>query len=269
MELVETPFNYTGSKFKLLEQLIPLFDKTKENFVDLFAGGGSVYTNVAHLYEKIFVNDIISDLIQIQKNLIVDKDTTVALVKSLVVSKDDKDGYNALRASYNIEPTPEKLYALMLCCTNNMMRFNKKFKFNQTFGKRTFNDNTQRKIDSFSNHMQAYVHKLQYCSYDFKDFPIVHNSFFYLDPPYTNTEAGYNAYWETDDDVGLFEYCKEINRFGYTFAVSGVETHDGERCRLIDLLTEAGFKKLLIDANYNKVSRKGSKETQEVLVVNY
>jgi hypothetical protein len=51
--------------------------------------------------------------------------------------------------------------------------------------------------------------------------------------------------------------------------VSGVESHDGERCRLIDLLTEDGFKKLLLAADYNKVSRKGSKETQEVLVINY
>ena len=269
MELIETPFNYTGSKFKLLEQLIPVFDKSKEIFVDLFAGGGSVYTNVIGTYEKIFVNDIIKDLVDIQKNLIVNKEATVNLVKSLVVGKEDKAGYNALRANYNSDPTPEKLYALMLCCTNNMMRFNKKFKFNQTFGKRTVNINTQRKIDSFSNHLQEYASKLQFSAIDFNDFDIMRNSFYYLDPPYSNTEAGYNAYWETNDDIGLFEYCKKINEIGSTFAVSGVETHAGERCRLIDLLVEGGFKKLLIDTNYNKVSRKGSKETQEVLVVNY
>lgn len=26
MNYIETPFNYTGSKFKLLEQLLPVFD---------------------------------------------------------------------------------------------------------------------------------------------------------------------------------------------------------------------------------------------------
>ena len=46
MELIETPFNYTGSKFKLLKQLIPEFDYTKPYFIDLFCGGGSIYTNV-------------------------------------------------------------------------------------------------------------------------------------------------------------------------------------------------------------------------------
>ena len=269
MELIETPFNYTGSKFKLLEQLIPVFDKTKPNFVDLFAGGGSVYANVVTIYDKIFINDIIKDLMEIQRNLILAKETTVDTVKGLVVSKEDKDGYNALRASYNEEPTPEKLYALMLCCTNNMMRFNKKFKFNQTFGKRTFNANTQRKIDSFSTHMQLHSEKLQFSFQNFYDFPLMSNSFYYLDPPYSNTEAGYNSYWESNDDIGLFEYCKKINDIGSTFAISGSETHAGQRCRLIDLLTEAGFKKILIDTDYNKVSRKGSKETQEVLVVNY
>ena len=42
--MIETPFNYTGSKFKLLEQILPEFDYTKPYFVDLFMGGGSVYT---------------------------------------------------------------------------------------------------------------------------------------------------------------------------------------------------------------------------------
>ena len=51
--MIETPFNYTGSKFKLLEQLLPEFDYTKPYFVDLFCGGGSVYTNVVDKYEKL------------------------------------------------------------------------------------------------------------------------------------------------------------------------------------------------------------------------
>ena len=67
--MIETPFNYTGSKFKLLEQLLPVFDYTKPYFVDVFAGGGSVYTNVVDKYQKLIVNDIITDLIGIHQNL--------------------------------------------------------------------------------------------------------------------------------------------------------------------------------------------------------
>ena len=53
--MIETPFNYTGSKFKLLPQLLPEMDYSKNDFVDLFCGGGSVYTNVVDKYQKIIV----------------------------------------------------------------------------------------------------------------------------------------------------------------------------------------------------------------------
>ena len=61
---IETPFNYTGSKFKLLEQILPEMDYTKSYFVDLFCGGGSVYTNVFDKFDKIIANDIIKDLME-------------------------------------------------------------------------------------------------------------------------------------------------------------------------------------------------------------
>lgn len=67
---VETPFNFTGSKFKLLEQILPEFDYTKKNFIDVFCGGGSIYSNVVDKYNKVLVNDIISDLIGIHKGIL-------------------------------------------------------------------------------------------------------------------------------------------------------------------------------------------------------
>lgn len=54
---IETPFNYTGSKFKLLDQIVPEMDYTKSNFIDLFCGGGSVYTNIVDKFDKIVAND--------------------------------------------------------------------------------------------------------------------------------------------------------------------------------------------------------------------
>jgi site-specific DNA-adenine methylase len=65
--MIQTPLNYTGSKFKLLEQILPQMDYTKSHFIDLFCGGGSVYTNVLDKYDKILANDIISDLIGMLK----------------------------------------------------------------------------------------------------------------------------------------------------------------------------------------------------------
>lgn len=271
MTFIEPPFNYTGSKFKLLSQIIPLFDKSKQNFVDLFSGGGSVYTNCLNFYETVYVNDIIADLVGIHKNIVATNGQNIQEVKSLCVSKDDQVGYNKLRESYNESPSPEKLFSLMLCCTNNMMRFNKKFKFNQTFGKRTFNDRTQQKIDNWLSHVYPHKDKIQYSSLKFQEFPKLPDTFYYLDPPYPSdlTEAGYNAYWSKEDDDNLIDFCLEITKLGSTFALSTVEIHDGKKSLFVEKLLSLGFKKIDLDYNYDKVSRSGKKETKEVLIVNY
>ena len=112
-EFVQTPFNYTGSKYKLLPQLIKHFDFSKKNFVDLFMGGGAVYSNILERYENIYANDIISELVSIHKCLLMD-DSFVDRVKALSPNKKSQEEYLSLRKSFNIEKTPEKLFALML-----------------------------------------------------------------------------------------------------------------------------------------------------------
>ncbi|MDR0822231.1 MAG: DNA adenine methylase, partial [Endomicrobium sp.] len=44
--LIQSPLNYTGGKFKLLPQILPLFPKQIDTFIDMFAGGGNVAVNV-------------------------------------------------------------------------------------------------------------------------------------------------------------------------------------------------------------------------------
>jgi len=156
---INPPFNYTGSKFKLLDQILPKFDYNKKSFIDLFTGGGSVYCNILDKYDKILANDIISDLIGIHKQLTL-SDNIINEVKQLVVEKDDKDGFHKLRDSYNENKTPAKLWALMLCSTNNMMRFNNSFKYNQTFGKRSYNKNTEIKINEYVSLIRPFKNKM-------------------------------------------------------------------------------------------------------------
>ena len=38
MGYIKSPLNYTGGKYKLLPQLLELFPKRVETFIDLFAG---------------------------------------------------------------------------------------------------------------------------------------------------------------------------------------------------------------------------------------
>jgi adenine-specific DNA-methyltransferase len=38
-EYVKSPLNYTGGKYKLLSQILPLFPNEIDTFIDLFGGG--------------------------------------------------------------------------------------------------------------------------------------------------------------------------------------------------------------------------------------
>lgn len=269
MNYIETPFNYTGSKFKLLEQLLPEFDYTKPYFIDMFAGGGSVYTNIINKYDKVIVNDVIEDLVGIHKELILG-DEIIELTKGLCPGKNNPEGYAKLRDSYNEEKSPEKLWALMLSCTNNMLRFNLKFKFNQTYGERGWSDNTQRKVDAFTNHIRPYKNNIKFTSKSFDMIDISSDKImFYCDPPYSNTTAGYNSYWKKDDDSKLYNYLLNIDKKGSSFMLSGTLEHNGEKCKLLEDLINDGFRYKILDFNYNKVSKIGKKDTKEVIIMNY
>lgn len=280
--MIETPFNYTGSKYKLLNQILPEFDYTKSNFVDLFAGGGSVYTNVVDKYEKVLVNDIIKDLIEIHENLVLN-DSIIEETKSICPGKNNPPGFAELRNSYNESQTPAKLWALMLSSTNNMIRFNQKFKYNQTYGERGWSKNTDIKVENFTKHIRQYKDKLKFVSKPFYDVNYQSNNImYYIDPPYGRvkdtdgnigkkqiSEAGYNCFWKEEDDMKLYDYIKNIHKSGSSFMISGVLEHDGKICWMLDKLISDGFRYKELEFNYNKVSRKGNKKTVEIIIMNY
>ena len=57
-EIVQSPLNYMGGKYKLLTQILPLFPQNIKTFVDIFCGGCNVGINVASkkLYIMITIN---------------------------------------------------------------------------------------------------------------------------------------------------------------------------------------------------------------------
>ena len=92
---------------------------------------------------------------------------------------------------------------------------------------------------------------------------------YYLDPPYSNTEAGYNAYLNKGDDDKLYEYIINIDEQGSSFMLSGSLNHDGKNSPLLDKLINDNFGVKKIKNDYNKVSKKGNKNTEEVIIKNY
>ena len=56
IEMIKSPLNYTGGKYKLLPQILPYFPSNINTFVDMFCGGLNVSANVK--CKKIIANDL-------------------------------------------------------------------------------------------------------------------------------------------------------------------------------------------------------------------
>lgn len=64
---ISSPLNYTGGKYRLLPQIMPLFPQDISTAVDLFCGGANVGINIKA--NNIILNDSLTQLTQIYQTL--------------------------------------------------------------------------------------------------------------------------------------------------------------------------------------------------------
>jgi DNA adenine methylase len=270
--ILKPPTNYAGSKDKLMPQLLKYFPENVDTFYDVFCGGLSVSINSP--YRKIISNDIITPLIQFYQSLYIMsmnncEDKEIDKIKSFKIDKTSKEEFLKVREEFNQDGDPYKFFALVSSCTNNMMRFNKSFKFNQSFGERTINDNTIQKLKDYAKVMKTKSFEFSNLSYPelFQKIPPGENDFVYFDPPYLISEAGYNAYWSKQLEEGLYELIDELDSRGIRFMMSNVSRHKGKENPHLNKLTK--YKIVDLDFDYEKVAKKKGSDTQEIIVMNF
>jgi DNA adenine methylase Dam len=284
-QYIKSPFNYTGGKYKLLPQIIPLFPNNINTFYDVFCGGCNVGVNVKA--QKIVCNDILSPLIdcfnlfkEFDSEII--NDTVLKCITCYGLSKINQDGYLKLRNRYNFLKTNKKndfnktessliLFVLICYSFNNQIRFNNSQQFNMPFGKnRSYNPSLQNKTTNFINHLKKI--NIQFTNYDFqtlhKKFQFEHNDFVYLDPPYSQTTASYNENggWNKESDLQLFKFLDGLNENGIRFAMSNLYNTEW----LIEWSKKYNVNFLdynYKNCNYQKKDKSGKE--QEILVTNY
>ena len=95
--MIQSPLNYTGGKFKLLPQILPLFPQNINVFVDLFCGGCNVGINVD--CNRVIYNDLNENLLYLYntfKNL--DKQSVMDWIYQIIDKYDlslvSKYGYD-------------------------------------------------------------------------------------------------------------------------------------------------------------------------------
>ena len=280
---IKSPLNYIGGKYKLLDQILPLFPKDINTFVDIFSGGANVGINVVakkHIFNdmnyrinemfRYFQNQNPFDLIKRIENRI----------SEFNLSKTNEQAFLNFRKQYNEKPNPLDLYILSAYSYNYQFRFNNSMEFNNPFGR-----NRSYFSENMKNNLLNFVVKLQNIDAIFKDglftdFNIdnlTRNDFVYLDPPYLITTGSYNdgkrgfTNWGEEQELEMYNLMKKLNKKNIKFALSNVLFHKG---KYHPLLKEFADKENLyitkLDFNYKNSSYNTKKENSiEVLITNY
>ena len=299
---VQSAINYTGGKFKLVPQLLPLFPKKIRNFYDVFAGGANITINIEA--EKYFINDInkkvielyeffdkseVDDILNNTEKIISEYSLSNTKIygyefyntnSTIGLKEVNKKSYIELRKRYNAgifdkDIEPLIFYILIVFGFNNQIRFNSDGFFNMPTGKRDFNKKMALKLEKFINELHR--RKIQYSSLDFKSFlnqqKFKDNDFVYLDPPYLLSTAAYNESggWTEKDESDLLNCLDELNTKGVKFALSNVLIHKGNENKILSEWAK-NYKIHELDFNYNNSnyqSKAKENNTLEVLITNY
>lgn len=296
---IKSPMNYTGGKYKILDQITSYFPQNINRFYDIFGGGGNVGVNMT--YNKIVINDINANVIDTLSILKVKKkqellreineiigyymlsNTKVNGYKlygtdsSSGVGKYNKNKYEKMRSDYNsgkhLFDSKVMFLVLIIFSFNNQIRFNSKGEFNMPVGKRDFNSKLEKRMLIFMDKIQNKAIKLE--NKDFTKIKPIKNDFVYADPPYYIATASYNESngWTENDEIRLYNYLDKLSEKGIKFALSNVTYHKGTSNNiLLDWLKKNNYKKQIIKLNYNNSnyqSRNKENYTEEVLIMNY
>ena len=301
--LIASPLNYTGGKFKLLPQLLPLFPKKINTFIDLFCGGANVGINVKS--HKVIYNDISPQLHELYKIFSTQKpeillSSVYKIIDKYNLSLSSKNGYEfykstsnkglgeynkngflRLRNELNDKNIIDEAYCIMLYVAivyafNNQIRFNANGEFNLPVGKRDFNAKMQEKLLRFMTRLQE--QSREFSCLDFRNFDtkrLGEDDFVYIDPPYLITCASYNENggWSEKDELDLLKFIDNLDKKGIKFAISNVLTSKGKTNKiLLSWLEKRQFsthhlRHKYSNSNYQIKDKSGFSD--EVLITNY
>lgn len=279
---LKSPINYSGSKYRLLNQLIPMFPEEIETFVDLFSGACNVGVNVKAA--KVICNDIINyipELYEVWKNKSLDEinkyiDETI---EKNDLSSANKEEFLKFRTKYNETKNIEDLFILNCYAFNNQMRFNNKKQYNSSFGYEasTMNPNIRNNVNLFVSKIQE--RNIIFQSKDFRDVELDNLSskdLVYVDPPYSVSRAVYQdgkrgfKGWGSQDDIELCQLLDRLNDQGIRFAMSNMTESKGNINEyLIEWAKKYNIYDMTISYSNASYHRKSKGTDKEVLITNY
>lgn len=300
---VKSPLNYTGGKYKILNQIIPIFPKNLDLFVDLFSGGANVGINVNakrivcvdkqkeiirvmnlfKKYEDGYIIDTLEKLIDKYElsNSLLNGYEIYNCTSDKGLGSYNKNKYMQLRNDYNKikNDSIEKDFLFLILVIygfNNQIRFNSNGEFNMPVGKRDFNNSLRKNLKNFITKLKT--KNIEFVNSDFREIAIetADNTLVYCDPPYFLGTASYNENggWTEKDEIDLLNYLSLLDSKGIKFALSNVIEHKGFKHNVLEFwIKEHNYKIHFIDCDYNNSNyhkQNGNiTKTKEVLITNY
>lgn len=306
-KFINTPLNYTGNKYRILDQILPLFPNKINRFIDLFCGSSTVGINAIDISNEVICLDINKHVINLLQTLLLFSESSILSKVEYIINtfelsnsyqfgyeryKDyvrgnnglkeyNKNGYLKLRQYFNTTTMSQydqsfHLLVLLSYCFNNDMRFNSSNNFNMPVGKTDFNANMREKLHSFKCGTQN--KNIKYYVADFsiiKEFELTKNDFVYIDPPYLLSNAVYNEnnLWNDFLEKKLLATLSYLDSINIKFALSNIlSKNDKTNDILYNWIEDNGFTIIDIDyhyrsASYNKKNR--SANEREVVILNY
>lgn len=301
-EKVKSPLNYTGGKFKLLDQILPIFPDEIDLFVDLFSGGSNIAINIEakriisvdkqkeiirvmnlfKKYDDVYIIDKLEKIIEKYglSNSLYNGYEAYECTSDKGLGSYNKNKYIKLRKDYNDikNDTIEKDFlflTLVIYGFNNQIRFNSNGDYNMPVGKRDLNNSLRKNLKNFI--MKLKTKNIDFITSDFREFAIetTNNTLVYCDPPYFLGIASYNENggWTKDDELDLLNYLTILDSKGIKFALSNVIEHKGHEHKILNAwIKEHEYNVHYLEMNYsnsNYQKNKSNNKTIEVLITNY
>ncbi|MDE6001559.1 MAG: DNA adenine methylase [Clostridia bacterium] len=256
-ELIKSPLNYTGNKYRILNQMAHKFPSQIDCMIDLFCGGATVGLNVE--VKKVYFIDnnerVINLLVYLAKQnfdhflkeleeVIEEYHLSYSFKYGYSIyrsqcsnSKDNNglkdynaDGYYRLRSYYNglsdknTDEANRLLYLLMVYAFNNDIRFNATGEFNLPVGKTDLNKMNVVKIKKYIERVNS-IDAVFLCM-DFTAPELIQlideADFIYMDPPYLVGDAVYNMSWDYKKEYALLDFMDMLLQKKKRFALSNV-----------------------------------------------
>ncbi|WP_341764053.1 Dam family site-specific DNA-(adenine-N6)-methyltransferase [Candidatus Tisiphia endosymbiont of Beris chalybata] len=255
------PFlQWVGGKRKITDKLIEHIPSGLNNYYEPFLGGGALFFQVKHMFNKCFLSDINLDLVTSYNAVKKDPAEVSKLLESHQANH-SKDYYYQVRDNNVNNPlsiTARFIY-LNRYAFKGIYRVKKDGKLAVSFSSKI---HANSDLDNRLRQCSSFLHNTYIYAIDFSFIEPTKNDFVYLDPPYHQSgETFYTTLpFDENEQIRLRDFAKELDSKGVQLMISNSDT-----AFIRDLYQ--GFNLRTVDIKYSIPEKR--KTSYEVIITNY